>query len=85
MTLTPRPDVWEEPELMALEHHQMFIKYYQSDNAHILRTPSNLRVLELINTLNASLSPIATGAQTPEEAIGDIQSKLQTVLDKPKP
>ena len=84
-TLTPRPDVWEAPELMALEHHQMFIKYYQSDNAHILRTPANLRVLELINMLKAALSPIATGKQTPEEAISDIQSALQTALDKPKP
>ncbi len=77
-----RPDVWEDPGLMAYEPHAVFARIMQDIAPLVL--PNNFRYEELFQIAKNELDPVWLGEKTIDEVIGGVQESMQAVLDQPR-
>lgn len=77
-----RPDVWEDPGLMAYEPHAVFAEIMKTVAPLVL--PNNFRYEELFQIATNELDPVWLGDQTVDDVIADVQASMQDVLDLPR-
>jgi multiple sugar transport system substrate-binding protein len=77
-----RPDVWDDPGLMAFEPHAVFAEIMQGVAPLVL--PHNFRYEELFQIASNEFDPVWSGESTIEEVIGNVQASMQAVLDMPR-
>jgi ABC-type glycerol-3-phosphate transport system substrate-binding protein len=74
-----RPDVWNDPQLMADANHQMFLTWLKTIKP--LPIPANARVADMFDAVATGLAALYLEKKGPPQAIADLHQALQNVLD----
>ena len=77
-----RPDVWDDPKLMAKPSHVVFAEIMKTVDPLLL--PANFRNQEVFQAVQNTLAPVWLTEKSLDDVLGDLTSSLQQILDKPK-
>ncbi len=77
-----RPDVWDDPKLMANPSHAVFAEIMKTIDPLLL--PANFRNQEIFQVVDNILAPVWLNEKGLTDVMGELTSSLQQVLDKPK-